>query len=90
MYVLQSESTGRRYVGQTADLERRLAEHNDPEHSPSKFTTKHAGPWTLIHHEEYATRSEAMQRERWLKTRSGRRWLNNRGGRASPAPKVTD
>ena len=90
MYVLQSESTGRRYVGQTANLERRLAEHNNPGHNPSKFTTKHAGPWKLIHHEEYATRCEAMQRERWLKTRSGRRWLNNRRGRASPAPKVTD
>lgn len=33
VYVLVSHSTGKRYAGQTNDLERRLAEHNTPEHN---------------------------------------------------------
>ena len=76
VYVLISESTGRRYVGQTDDLNRRLAEHNSPEHNLAKFTTKHPGPWRLAHSEELSTRAEAMRRERWLKTGVGRRWLD--------------
>ncbi|MEM9662096.1 MAG: GIY-YIG nuclease family protein, partial [Planctomycetota bacterium] len=30
MYVLFSRTCGKRYVGQTDDLERRVGEHNDP------------------------------------------------------------
>jgi predicted GIY-YIG superfamily endonuclease len=29
-----------------------------------------------MHSEEYATRSEAMQRESFLKTGKGRKWIN--------------
>jgi putative endonuclease len=85
VYVLISESTGKRYVGQTDDLERRVTEHNCPEHNKRKYTTRNSGPWRLIHSEEYSTRSEAMIRERWLKSRSGRRFLDSSVGRASPA-----
>ena len=61
VYVLVSESTGRRYVGQTVDLDRRLPEHNTPAHNARKYTTKHEGPWILAHQEEYETRSEAVR-----------------------------
>jgi putative endonuclease len=84
VYVLVSETTGKRYVGQTDDLHGRVAQHNDPAHNSMKFTTKHAGPWTLMHSEEYATRAEAMRRERWLKSGVGREWLDRTIGRASP------
>jgi len=30
VYILQSESTGKTYTGQTSDLKRRLNEHNHP------------------------------------------------------------
>ncbi|MCK4873610.1 MAG: GIY-YIG nuclease family protein [Phycisphaerales bacterium] len=72
VYVLRSDSTGRRYVGQTSDLQRRVAEHNDHDHNPSKFTSRNPGPWLLVYSEQRATRSEAMQREKWLKTSVGR------------------
>jgi predicted GIY-YIG superfamily endonuclease len=49
VYVLCSQTTGKRYTGQTEDLDRRVAEHNSTEHNPSKFTSRHAGPWVLIH-----------------------------------------
>jgi putative endonuclease len=74
-YILRSETSGKTYVGQTADLERRVSEHNDPDHSAVKYTTKNKGPWKLIHSEEFSTRSEAMRREKWLKSGVGREWI---------------
>ena len=82
--MLVSESTGRRYVGQTGDLARRLGEHNNPAHSLTKYTSRHAGPWRLMHAESVATRSDAMGREKWLKSGVGRAWLDKEIGRASP------
>ncbi len=84
VYVIRSETTGRRYVGQTGNLERRLAEHNTPGHNLRKYTSKHAGPWTLVHDEAFESRSEAMRRERWMKSGAGRDWLDRLFGRASP------
>jgi len=85
VYVIESLTTGGRYIGQTGDLNRRLAEHNDPEHKPAKYTSRQAGPWKLIYQEIHPTCSQAVRRERWLKSRTGRRWLNAELGRASPA-----
>jgi putative endonuclease len=84
VYVLRSESTGKRYVGQTDNLARRLNEHNTLLHNPLKFTSKQAGPWLLVHFEVFASRAEAMARERWLKTGRGRAWLDAQLGRAGP------
>ena len=50
----------------------------------AQHTSRNQGPWKLAYHEEYPTRSEAMKRERWLKSGAGRQWLNNKFGRASP------
>ena len=45
VYLLESEtSPGKRYVGLTADLKRRLAEHNA---GKSAHTPKYA-PWRLV------------------------------------------
>ena len=71
VYVLRSVSSGRFYVGQTENVGKRLAEHNG-NHVPS---TKNRGPWELVRQEEYATRSEAAQRERHIKKMKSRRWI---------------
>ena len=84
VYVLISETSGRRYVGQTEDLDRRLAQHNRPGHNPRKFTSRNAGPWRLLHQEIVSTRAAAMIRERWLKSGVGREWLDAQLDRASP------
>lgn len=86
VYVLVSESTGRRYTGQTEDLERRLEEHNDPSHNTRKHTSRNSGPWRLVYSEQHPTRAEAMAREKWLKSGVGRSWLDENVGRASPPP----
>jgi putative endonuclease len=83
-YVLVSETTGRRYIGRTDDVHRRLTGHNSVDHNPRKHTSRNAGPWRLVHQEEFAARSEAMRRKRWLKNGMGRAWLDATLGRASP------
>ncbi len=75
VYILQSESTGKLYTGQTSDLEMRIKRHNVDESGSRRYTYKQNGPWRLRHHEEYATRSEAMKRERFLKSGQGREWI---------------
>ncbi|HEV2972961.1 MAG TPA: GIY-YIG nuclease family protein [Pirellulales bacterium] len=76
VYVLVSESTGGRYIGQTNDVARRLERHNSADRFGKRFTAKDAGPWKLVYTEEFASRKEAMARERWLKSGVGREWLD--------------
>ena len=72
MYVLES-ADGRFYVGQTDDLNRRVAEHNAPDDG-RKFTHK-GGPWRLVWQESHPTRAEAMRRERFIKSRKSAAWI---------------
>ena len=74
VYVLLN-SQGKCYIGQTRDLSHRLAQHNDPAYRGSLYTKRHPGPWRLRHKEEFATRREAMRRERELKSSRGRAWI---------------
>ena len=68
VYVLQNTSSGGSYTGHTSDLEKRLSKHN----AGRSRSTKNCGPWKLVHREPFATRAEAMRRERELKTGKGR------------------
>jgi putative endonuclease len=70
VYILQSESTGRYYVGQTGHLEERVRYHQ----SNYSKALKNRGPWKLRHFEEYLTRSEAMRREAYIKRQKDRRF----------------
>ena len=79
VYVLRSERTNRRYVGQTDNLEIRLLRHN----SGMIFSTAPYRPWHLIYSEEFSSRSEAMQRERFLKSGKGREFLDEVESRLS-------
>jgi hypothetical protein len=38
VYIIQSETTGRYYCGQSSDVERRLRQHTDPEYRLSSRT----------------------------------------------------
>ncbi|MBL7209887.1 MAG: GIY-YIG nuclease family protein [Dehalococcoidia bacterium] len=81
VYVLQSDSTGKFYVGQTRNLERRFFEHRQ---GLARYT-RGRGPWHLSYKEEHHTRAAVMQRERFLKSGQGREWLRSHlGGRAGP------
>jgi putative endonuclease len=67
-------SAGRHYTGHTADLAQRTGQHN---HGVTK-STKNRGPWELVYHEEFATRAEAMRREKYFKSGKGREELRAR------------
>ena len=75
IYILENNFTERRYIGHTSDLERRLREHNDKVVGRNRYTRKQRGTWRVIYKEEYATRAEAMKRERFLKSGQGRKWI---------------
>jgi len=64
VHILQSESSGRYYVGQTKTLKQRIEYHN----SNYSQALKNRGPWKLVYSEEYETRGEAVRRERQIKS----------------------
>jgi putative endonuclease len=73
VYVLYSRRFNKIYIGQTANLEKRLFEHN----SGLSTYTKRYMPWEVIYTEEYATRHEALNREKQLKSQKGREFIWN-------------
>ena len=68
LYVL--EGAKRRYVGITANLERRLAEHRSVSRSG-----KLIGEFTVLHTETFPDYVSARTRERFLKSGQGRALL---------------
>jgi putative endonuclease len=70
-YILQSRSTGRYYVGHTENLQKRVFEHNNNRTD----SIRNRGHWDLVYSEEFATRSEASQRERQMKRMKSHAWL---------------
>jgi putative endonuclease len=64
LYILQSRATSRYYIGQTCELEQRIAYHN----ANYSKSLKNRGPWDLVYTEHYATRTEALRRERQIKS----------------------
>jgi len=84
VYVLLNRQAGKRYTGQTMDLQRRLSEHNGSSGNTHRFTGKYPGRWEVIYSEACSCRSAAMKRESWLKSGAGRAWLDETFGRASP------
>ena len=82
VYILQSETTGRYYCGQTKNLQQRLRHHNDPDYRPDATTRRFKGPWILVWSEQHKSRSSAMLKERRIKKRGIGRFL---GGEYHPA-----
>jgi putative endonuclease len=71
LYILQSLKDKRTYVGHTADIERRLWEHN----SGRVLATKNRQPLKILKVETCATLSEAKKRELYWKSGAGRNKL---------------
>ncbi|MFQ5776613.1 MAG: GIY-YIG nuclease family protein [Terriglobia bacterium] len=71
VYILQSERTGRYYVGQTSNLPKRLHYHQ----CGLTRSGRNRGPWRVVYQEEFSTRSEAVRRERQIKKWKSRRYL---------------
>lgn len=78
VYAIASKTTGKIYIGQTVDLVMRLKQHNsDNNEHLGQFTKQNKGPWRLVYKEEFETRSEALKREKQLKSFRGREFIKN-------------
>ena len=82
-YVLKNPK-GILYKGSTDDLIKRTEQHNGKTIF-SSFTKKR-GPWELVYSEEFATRTEAVEREKFFKSGKGREFLKTKITRAHNPP----
>jgi putative endonuclease len=64
VYMLKSLKDEKFYTGCTADLKRRLRQHN----SGMVRSTKARRPFELVYWESFSTRRDAMRRERQIKS----------------------
>jgi len=71
VYILQSQITGRLYIGSTRNVSLRLKAHN----AGRVRSTKAGKPYLLIHSESFDTYTEARKREHFLKSGVGRKSL---------------
>jgi len=73
IYVIYNAVADKYYVGQTLNVDVRLEQHNN--HTFKSYTSRFPGEWKLIYEESVATRSEALKREKGLKTGRGREYI---------------
>jgi putative endonuclease len=60
------------YIGYTSNIEQRMISHN--ELGKKGYTLKYR-PWTVLFTEEFDIKSEAMNREKQLKSSRGRSYI---------------
>ena len=68
VYILLSQKDNKRYIGFTHDLQRRIREHN----SGKVTSTKNRRPLNLIYSEIFDSKTEAINREREIKSKKGK------------------
>ena len=73
-YVYVLKGPKHNYVGMTKDLKRRFLEHQKNQ----SLATKNRGPWTLIYYEASLSQTDALIREKYLKTAWGKRYIKSR------------
>ena len=80
VYVLKGE-TGKRYVGITQNLPRRLQEHRAKKSKGSQVI----GHFYVLHTETFEDYKAARLREKFLKSGQGRKWLDALEPKSEPA-----
>jgi putative endonuclease len=73
VYAIYNTEAKKYYIGQSKDIVERLKLHND--HTFKSYTSRFPGEWKLIYQESVATRSEALIREKQLKSGNGRAFI---------------
>ena len=80
LYVLKGE-TGRRYVGITNNLSRRLHEHR----TRSSKGGQTLGKFFILHTEYFPDHKSARKQEKFLKSGQGRKWMDDLEQSVRPA-----
>ena len=73
VYILFSGKDEKRYIGCTSNLNRRLEEYK----LGLVKSTKNRRPFKLIHTEKFNHKSDALKKEKFLRTGKGREYLKN-------------
>jgi len=73
VYILYSENIDRYYTGVTNDIAWRLERHNQ---GWGRYT-KRGIPWEVVYIEQYVNKTDAMKREREIKSRKSRRYIES-------------
>lgn len=71
VYIIQSLNRKYLYVGLTNNFNRRFLQHQNGK----VRSTKAYRPFQKIHIEEFLTRQEARNREKYLKSGCGKEWI---------------
>jgi len=72
VYLLECAFDKSWYIGFTTDLKKRIQNHND---GKGGKTTRAKKGWKLVYCEAYRNEKDALGRERFLKSGSGRKFL---------------
>jgi putative endonuclease len=80
LYVLKG-ANGKRYLGITNNLQRRLQEHRQKRSKGGQLI----GPFSILLTEEFSDYTSAREREKFLKSGQGRKWLNTFEAESRPA-----
>ncbi|MCM2275464.1 MAG: GIY-YIG nuclease family protein [Candidatus Didemnitutus sp.] len=80
VYLLRG-ANGRHYIGQTSDVESRLAQHR---RGQTHTTRRLGGDITLVAYRSFPTRSEAVRVERLLKSWKNPMKVAEHLGRSAP------
>jgi putative endonuclease len=70
-YILYSKAIDQVYIGQTHNIEERLLQHN----SFRSKSTKKVNDWVLVYKEVFVSRSDAMVREKEIKSKKSRKYI---------------
>ena len=71
VYILFSEKLSKYYIGSTGDLEDRLKKHN----RSNKGFSSTGKPWTIVYHEAFDSKTDALKREIQFKSWKNRNRL---------------
>ena len=72
VYILYSYKSDKFYIGQTADLNKRLLQHNDPK---SSYSTKGGQPWVIFLALDCNSIQHAIKLERHIKKMKSRKFI---------------
>ena len=70
-YIIQIQNNGRFYIGSCQDIEIRIGRHN----AGATPSTKSNRPWKLVYLEKFQSNSDALKREREIKSKKSRKYI---------------
>ena len=71
IYIIQSQKNSKYYTGSCHDIDLRVERHNAGA-TPSIISGR---PWKLVYSESYENNSDALKREREIKSKTRRKYI---------------